>query len=57
MNRLDKIAEQIAAQSQPPVHLWQPERKGEIDIQIDSNGFWYHEGDRIVREVMSIRYV
>ena len=50
MNRLDKIAEQIATQSQPPVHLWQPERKGEIDIQIDSNGFWYHEGDRIVRD-------
>jgi hypothetical protein len=33
----------------PPVHLWQPERVGEIDIRIDREGHWYHEGTRIKR--------
>ncbi len=47
---LDDIAQQIEAQSQPPVHLWQPEHVGEIDIVIDANGFWFHEGERIMRD-------
>jgi hypothetical protein len=34
----------------PPVHLWQPERVGEIDIRIDREGHWYHEGTRIKRQ-------
>jgi len=50
MKKLDNIVRQIAEQSRPPVHLWQPEYEGEIDILIDNNGFWYHEGDRIVRD-------
>jgi len=50
MNRLKQIAEQIDSQSMPPVHLWKPEHVGEIDIRIDSNGFWFHEGASIERE-------
>lgn len=50
MNRLQQIAEQIDAQSQPPVHLWKPEHVGKIDIRIDKNGVWYHEGDPIRRD-------
>ena len=34
----------------PPLHLWQPERTGEIDIRIDREGRWYHEGSRIERQ-------
>ena len=34
----------------PPVHLWQPEHVGSIDIRIDSEGQWYHEGTRIERQ-------
>ena len=34
----------------PPIHLWQPERVGEIDIRIDREGHWYHEGTRIQRQ-------
>ena len=34
----------------PPVHLWQPERTGAIDIRIDGAGQWYHEGGRIRRQ-------
>jgi len=52
MNELDKIVKQldIDAKSQPPVDLWRPKHHGEIDIRIDGNGFWYHEGDRILRD-------
>ena len=50
MSRLDDIAEQIQERKQPPVHLWKPENVGDIDIRIDSNGFWFHEGDPITRQ-------
>ncbi|MEM9255963.1 MAG: DUF1285 domain-containing protein [Pseudomonadota bacterium] len=33
----------------PPLHLWQPPLSGDIDIQIDREGVWYHEGIRIQR--------
>lgn len=35
---------------QPPIHLWQPELSGVIDIRIDASGDWYHEGGLIKRE-------
>lgn len=50
MNRLEHIAEQISLQSQPPVHLWKPGNRGAIDIKIDTNGFWFHEGEPILRD-------
>ena len=50
MNRLKEIAEQIGQQAQPPVHLWKPDNIGEIDIHIDSQGVWSHEGSPITRE-------
>lgn len=36
----------------PPVHLWNPERAGEIDIVIRKDGTWVHEGGIISREAM-----
>ncbi|TNF34342.1 MAG: DUF1285 domain-containing protein [Gammaproteobacteria bacterium] len=33
----------------PPVDRWHPERTVAIDIRIDSNGEWFHEGDPIRR--------
>ncbi len=50
MSRLQQIVEQIDAQSQPPVHLWDPEYVGSIDINIDNNGAWFHEGGLISRD-------
>lgn len=50
MNRLQQIAEQIEQRRQPPVHLWKPQQTGSIDIQIDAQGFWFHEGDPIERQ-------
>ena len=34
----------------PPLHLWQPEHVGVIDIRIDREGIWYHAGTRIERQ-------
>ena len=50
MNRLDQISQQIQKQSQPPVDTWAPDHHGEIDICIDVNGNWFHEGDQIKRD-------
>lgn len=36
--------------SQPPVHLWQPELSGDMDMVICSDGRWLHEGDPIKRD-------
>ncbi|MBB6521525.1 DUF1285 domain-containing protein [Pseudoteredinibacter isoporae] len=33
----------------PPVHLWNPDFSGDIDIRIAADGMWYHEGDPIKR--------
>ncbi|MBX2848277.1 MAG: DUF1285 domain-containing protein [Acidiferrobacterales bacterium] len=50
MSKLKEIAASIEQQSNPPVHLWQPDNVGVIDIRIDSLGFWFHEGAGIARE-------
>jgi hypothetical protein len=34
----------------PPVHLWNPEHCGDIDIVIRKDGLWFHEGSPIGRE-------
>lgn len=49
MGELEQLIENIK-ESNPPVHLWKPEAKGEIDIHVDTEGEWFHLGDSIVRE-------
>ncbi len=49
MNRLDEIVASIEQRSAPPVHLWHPERHGQIDIAINAQGHWFHEGGEIKR--------
>ena len=34
----------------PPINDWQPTKRGVVDIRIDRNGRWYHEGDQIKRQ-------
>lgn len=34
----------------PPLHLWHPPLSGDIDIQIDKEGKWTHDGAPIERE-------
>ena len=41
-----------AQKRRPPVHLWNPQHTGEIDIVILANGDWLHEGTRIERPAL-----
>ena len=48
-SRLEQIADQIKQHKQPPVNQWKPDYLGTIDIKIDTQGFWFHEGGPIAR--------
>ena len=34
----------------PPLEQWQPAKRGQVDIRIDREGRWFHEGDEIKRQ-------
>lgn len=38
------------AQKMPPVEDWHPTTEGEIDIHIDHQGRWFHEGGHFDRQ-------
>jgi len=46
----EALLAELAEQSLPPVHSWQPERSGRIDIRIRTDGRWFHEGVEIKRQ-------
>jgi hypothetical protein len=51
----DLFATLTAAQAdkkRPPVHLWDPQNTGTIDIRIDSDGQWWHEGTVFQRQAL-----
>ena len=55
MSSLESIAkdlEPLTASGHPPLHLWQPKNHGEIDIVIQHDGSWLHEGGLIKREAL-----
>lgn len=52
IEQLQKAIEQGDGKAMPPVHLWQPEREGEIDISIDAEMHWYHEGGIFERHAL-----
>ena len=50
---LEKIIQTIQsgdAPKLPPVHLWQPDVVGEMDLQIDKHQQWFHEGAAFKRQ-------
>ena len=52
---LDRMAAQAAATTgpgRPGLAQWQPPLSGDIDIRIDRDGNWYHEGTRIERHAL-----
>jgi uncharacterized protein len=53
---IDDLFQQLSQlerdQQFPPVAQWHPEREGVIDIRIDKNGEWFHEGDRFQRQAL-----
>lgn len=46
---LESAARIAGGRGLPPVHLWNPEHCGEIDIVIGADGVWMHEGSPIGR--------
>ncbi|MGB1311611.1 MAG: DUF1285 domain-containing protein [Leucothrix sp.] len=55
MSTLDALVSDLGpltASGHPPVHLWQPKHQGEIDIVIQRDGSWLHEGGLIKREAL-----
>ena len=51
------FADLLATQEQssaslPPVHLWQPQLSGDMDMLIDREGRWIHEGGEVKRPAM-----
>ena len=52
-DQLESLASSATASrdfENPPLHLWDPALSGDIDIRINAQGDWYHEGTRITRE-------
>jgi uncharacterized protein len=56
MNQADKLFAELsqlqAEKKLPPVHLWRPEREGSIDIRIDDQGRWFHDGGEFKRQAL-----
>jgi hypothetical protein len=46
----ESLTELQKAKKLPPVHLWQPEHVGRIDIRIEADGCWFHDGTKIERQ-------
>jgi hypothetical protein len=49
LNAVAEAARQAPGRGLPPVHLWHPAHCGEIDIRIQADGVWMHEGSPIGR--------
>jgi hypothetical protein len=52
MSELDRLLENIRSTdaSSQLKSGWQPEYQGDIDIRIDADGSWYHQGRKFQRE-------
>ena len=51
-DELEKILRRIDQKNLPPVHLWNPELTGVMDMRIAVDGNWYFRGSRINRKRM-----
>lgn len=49
---LQALLSQFKDQKYPPVHLWQPDHCGDIDIRIAADGTWYYMGTPIGRTAL-----
>jgi hypothetical protein len=47
--RFQRLLRQERGRRRPPVTSWDPPDRGAIDIHIDRDGTWFHEGERIRR--------
>ena len=55
-SRADDLFSQLLEEQKnkrlPPVHRWDPDRQGEIDMRIARDGTWYYLGTPIQRKAM-----
>jgi uncharacterized protein len=49
---LGGVADALAAQRLPPVHMWHPPHCGDSEMRIARDGSWYHQGGLIRRPAM-----
>ncbi|WP_025898238.1 DUF1285 domain-containing protein [Sneathiella glossodoripedis] len=49
---LNDIIKQIKDKKHPPVHMWNPDYCGELDIRIARDGTWYYLGSPIGRKAL-----
>lgn len=49
---LEEIARLVAERKLPPVDQWAPNRVGDSEMRIATDGTWYHQGSPIRRENM-----
>jgi len=47
---LERLVEHLANVEHRPVHSWNPQRSGNIDITINRDGSWSHQGSLIKRQ-------
>jgi hypothetical protein len=45
-----RIEGQLGQKTLPPLDRWSPALSGDIDIRIDAQGRWFHEGSQIERQ-------
>ncbi|MDE0226536.1 MAG: DUF1285 domain-containing protein [Gammaproteobacteria bacterium] len=55
-NAFDALLKAAGDRKLPPVDQWQPERVGDIDIRIASDGRWFHEGTEIKRQRLVVLF-
>ncbi len=47
------LVKQNSGPGVPPVNSWHPDLSGDIDLRIDRQGLWYHEGVRFERQALA----
>ncbi len=49
---LEQLAKLIAERKLPPVEQWSPQKAGDSEMRIATDGRWYHQGGEITRPAM-----
>lgn len=52
LSHLEQVLASSGNKDLPPVHLWNPEFSGDMDMRIARDGSWFHEGEQIHRNSM-----
>ena len=50
LESLERQAKSVRNFDSPPLELWNPPLSGDIPIQINAQGHWYHDGSKIERQ-------